>query len=295
MTSRPGSPKRYAPLSGGGRIAYVDEGTGQPVLLLHGCPFSSFVWREVIAALTPRFRCIAPDLLGLGDTETPAGADWRLPAQTAAVRELLDHLGLDRIAVVGHDQGGAIAQLLAVAEPGRVSALVLANAEAYDNWPSAEERPFIRATQLPVIGRLVLWAWSRRRMFRWALAHGKAVHDTTVLTDELVDGYITANLATRRRRSKTRRFLAAQLDPTNQAHTADVVDDLAAGEAPILIVWGGRDVHFGSEWAHRLHHDLERSRLEILPDTGHLLMEEQPTRVTALIANFLAQPERTGE
>lgn len=284
---------------GGAQVAYVDEGTGRPVLLLHGCPFSSFVWRGVIASLRAggrgEFRWIAPDLLGLGDTETPPGADWTLPAQVAAVVALLDTLGLDKVAVVGHDQGGAIAQLIAAHHPDRVGALVLANAEAYDNWPSSEELPFVRATQLPVLGRAVLWAWSRRRLFRWALAHGKAVHDTAVLTDELVDGYIAANLATAHRRAKTRRYLAAQLDPANQAHTRDVVEALTRVDQPTLIVWGGRDVHFGPEWAHRLQRDIPAARLEILPEAGHLVMEEQPDQVAALIAEFLRDNDSRGE
>lgn len=87
--------KRHARL-GDSTIAYIDEGSGPAVLLLHGCPFSSFVWRRVIGGLRDRYRCLAPDLLGLGDTETPPGADWRLPAQTAAVIGLLDRLGLDQ-------------------------------------------------------------------------------------------------------------------------------------------------------------------------------------------------------
>lgn len=282
---------------GANRIAYVDEGDGPPVLLLHGCPFSSFVWRRVIAELRPRFRCVAPDLLGLGGTETPPGTDWRLPAQVNAVLGLLDELDLDTVAVVGHDQGGAIAQLLAAGHPDRITALVLADAEAYDNWPSAHELPFIRATQLPVIGPLVLWAWSRRPLFRWALASGKAVHDRAALTDELVDGYIAANLGTAHRRAKTRRFLAAQLDPANQSRTAAALGGLRRFEASTLIVWGAEDVHFPPEWAERLHRDVPGTegrpeRLVILPGTGHLLMEERPVQLAALLATFLTAHTR---
>jgi pimeloyl-ACP methyl ester carboxylesterase len=285
----PALTKRHAQV-GDAQVAYLDEGEGPPVLLLHGCPFSAFVWRQVIIELRTRFRCLAPDLLGLGDTETPAGADWHLPAQQAAVLGLLDELGLDQVAVIGHDHGGAIAQLIAAHHPERVSALVLADAEAYQNWPSAEELPFVRATQLPLAGRLLLWAWSRRPLFRWALTSGKAVHDPAVLTDELVDGYIAANLATPRRRAKTRRFLAAQLDPANQTHTLAAVDGLRRFQRPTLIVWGSEDVHFPPLWGQRLHADIPGAqRLEILPGTGHLLMEEQPRRFAELLAGFLTE------
>jgi pimeloyl-ACP methyl ester carboxylesterase len=280
---------------GDASVAYLDTGGGgSPLLLLHGCPFSKFVWRSVIPRLSDRFRCVAPDLLGLGETETPDRADWSLPAQVDAIVGLLDRLGIERVALVGHDQGGAVAQLIAIQYPGRVSALVLADAEAYDNWPSAEEVPFVRVTQRPLIGPLVLWAWSRRPLFRWALAHGQAVHQPSALTDELVDGYIAANLATSQKRAKTRRFLATQLDPTNQANTHNLAGPLHGVEAPTLILWGEQDVHFPPSWARRLAADIPATqRVEILPGCGHLLMEEHPDKVAALIGEFLTTTTRS--
>lgn len=280
-------------LAGKTRIAYVEAGQGDPVLLLHGCPFSSFVWRKVIPQLSARFRCIAPDLLGLGDTESPPGADWSLPAQTEAVLGLLDALDIRACPVVGHDHGGAVAQLIAAHHPERLTALVLADAEAYDNWPSQDELPFVRATQLPGLGRLLLWAWARRPLFRLALATGNAVHDRTALTDELVDGYIAANLGTAHRRARTRRFLAGQLDPANQRHTAEAGAGLRRFDRPTLILWGAEDVHFGPAWAQRLYQDIPGAhRLELLPGVGHLLMEERPEQVAAIIGDFLATTAR---
>jgi pimeloyl-ACP methyl ester carboxylesterase len=277
------------------RVAYQDQGSGSPVVLLHGCPFSSFVWRNVLPALAAAgYRCLAPDLLGLGDTETTTGADWSLPAQAAMVIGWLDVLGLDRVAVVGHDHGGAVAQLLAARHPERIGRLVLSNVEAYDNWPSSDERPFITATQLPLVGRLVLWAWSRPALLRWALAAGHAVADRSVLTDELADGYVRANLSDPHKRAKTRRFLAGQIDPANNRATLDALDGLRRFEHPTLLLWGGNDPHFGPPWAERLAADIPGvERVEILPDAGHLVMEDQPERVTELLAQFLIGPTQT--
>src|SRR5262245_42062063 len=139
------------------RVTYIDGGSGPPVLLLHGCAFSSHIWGRLITDLCGHFRCIAPDLLGLGDTETKRDRDWALPAQAAMIAELLDRLALRSVHVVGHDHGGAVAQLLAAEHPQVIDRLVLVNVEAFDNWPSSDERPFIVATQLPLIGRFVLW------------------------------------------------------------------------------------------------------------------------------------------
>jgi len=277
---------------GAARVAYRDEGDGPPVLLLHGCPFSSFIWRKVIPLLRGELRCLAPDLLGLGDTETADGADWSLPAQARTVLGFLDALGLDAVDVVAHDHGGAVAQLIAAEHPQRIRRLVLTNSEAYDNWPSRDERPFVRATQLPLVGRLVLWLWSRPALFRWALRSAHAVHDPAVLTPELLAGYIRANLGDAHRRRKTARFLAGQLDPRNQRTTADAVPGLRRFDHPTLLVWAADDPHFGPEWAERLRGDIPGARrLELLADTGHLLMEERPRELAGFVREFLGAPE----
>jgi len=120
--------KRFVQV-GENRLAYFEEGSGAPLLLLHGCPFSSFVWRKVIPLLSGGFRCLAPDLLGLGDTETPDNGDWSLRSQTNAVLGFLDSLHIGKCHVLGHDHGGAVAQLLASEHAERIDRLILANAE----------------------------------------------------------------------------------------------------------------------------------------------------------------------
>jgi pimeloyl-ACP methyl ester carboxylesterase len=271
-------------------VAYYEEGNGEPLLLLHGCPFSSYIWRKVIPRLSSHYRCLAPDLLGLGDTETPEGADWSLRAQAAMVVGLLDALGIERAHVVGHDHGGAVAQLLAAEHPERIDRLVLSNAEAYDNWPSAEERPFVRSTQIPVLGDVVLWAWSRRPLFRLTLKEAKVVHDQKVLSAELLDGYVRANLSDRHRRAKTRRFLAGQFDPENNRITTELLGGLRRFDHPTLLLWAKDDPHFGPEWGERLYNEVTGAvRLDLVPDTGHLLMEEKPERFAALIDEFLSE------
>jgi pimeloyl-ACP methyl ester carboxylesterase len=229
--------------------------------------------------------------MGLGDTETPEGADWSLRTQAEMVLGFLDALNIERAHVVGHDHGGALAQLLAAEQPERIDRLVISNAEAYDNWPSAEERPFVRATQIPVLGDMVMWAYSRRPLFRLALKEAKAVHDPKVLTSELLDGYIRANLGDRHRRAKTRRFLGGQFDPENNRTTLDLLDGLRRFDHPTLLVWAKDDRHFGPVWGERLYHDIPGAvSLELLPGTGHLLMEERPERFAALVADFLSDP-----
>jgi pimeloyl-ACP methyl ester carboxylesterase len=125
--------------------------------------------------------------------------------------EFLDAMGLDRVDLVGHDHGGAVAQILAAEYPERIDRLVLANVEAFDNWPSADEKPFVLATQLPALGRIVLWLWSFPKLAKLALSLGSAVYNKETLTSQLVGGFVQANLGDSHRRVKTQRFLAGQL------------------------------------------------------------------------------------
>ncbi len=128
---------------------------------------------------------------------------------------------------------------------------MLCNAEAYDNWPSADERPIVALTQTPVLGGLVMRALATRAALRLALKAGHAVKNNRVLDDELVDGYLRANLSDAHRRAKTARFLAGQLDPANNRWTTDILDGLRRFDQPTLLLWAADDPHFGPRWAER--------------------------------------------
>jgi pimeloyl-ACP methyl ester carboxylesterase len=111
-----------------------------------------------------------------------------------------------------------------------------------------------------------------------------------VLTPELIQGYIRANLSDKHRRVKTQRFLAGQLDPQNNHYTLDLLDGLRQFQQPTMIVWGQDDPHFGPQWAHQLYQEIPGAmRLELLPDTGHLLMEEKPETFASLLLEFFSQ------
>lgn len=125
-----------------GEIAYADEGDGPVALLLHGFPTSSHLWRDLVPILAPRFRAIAPDLLGYGDSEKPGdpGA-LTIRAQASAMRELLSALDVEEPAVVGHDIGGGVAQLLAL--EGGVKALTLIDSICFDSWPIEDRKSVV--------------------------------------------------------------------------------------------------------------------------------------------------------
>ena len=94
-----------------GRIAYVDQGKGPAALFLHGFPLSSFQWRDAIPRLSAYRRCLAPDWMGLGQTEVAPGQSVAPAAQAEMLAAFLDHLGVGEVDVIANDSGGAVAQL----------------------------------------------------------------------------------------------------------------------------------------------------------------------------------------
>src|SRR3712207_4618197 len=147
----------------GGELAVVDVGDPEapPVVLLHGFATSSWLWRSLVPLLAPFTRVIAPDLLGAGDSEKPAVADYRIAADRDRVIEVLDALGVERSAVVGHAHGGAVAQLLAI--DGRVDALGLVDTVAFG---AALDRLRELRRELDAAGPALVEAWIREAFDR---------------------------------------------------------------------------------------------------------------------------------
>jgi pimeloyl-ACP methyl ester carboxylesterase len=115
--------KRYLDV-GPWRVAYIDQGEGPPVVLLHGCPFHSYQWRDLMERLQGR-RVLAPDLLGLGDTQVRLTDDYRLPNDVAMVVGFLDALGVAQADFVTADHGAATLQLLMRDHPERIRAATI--------------------------------------------------------------------------------------------------------------------------------------------------------------------------
>jgi haloalkane dehalogenase len=144
----------------GSRMAYVDEGQGDVLVFLHGNPASSYLWRNIIPHLTTRYRCIAPDLIGMGRSDKP-DIGYRFVDHARYVAAFLDALQLDRITFVLHDWGSALGFDWAMAHPERVHALaffeaILSPVPAWEAFPEQVRETF-QALRTPGVGeRMVL-------------------------------------------------------------------------------------------------------------------------------------------
>ena len=118
---------------GGMRYHYLDEGAGPALVLVHGNPTWSFMWREIVLALRGKFRLIVPDHMGCGlsDKPSPARYSYRLAQRVTDLVQLIEHLDLQHVTLVAHDWGGAIGMGAAVAAPGRFERFVLMNTAAF--------------------------------------------------------------------------------------------------------------------------------------------------------------------
>jgi pimeloyl-ACP methyl ester carboxylesterase len=237
--------KRYLDV-GARTLAYVDEGSGDPVLLLHGCPFHALEWQHVIPRLAGHYRVLASDLPGLGDTPVRLDEDYRLPQIAQTIVGFLDTLGIDCAHVVGHDHGGATALLLMDGHADRFRSLVLTNAEAYDHWPSQPERKYLRLVVNPLTSPLFKQALRVPAIRREVLSI--AVHDPATLTGALAAALIRAHTATPHAGSGCGGSSAGSLTPTTTGSPPRPSPPCAGSTAPRCCCGAATTPTSGPRW-----------------------------------------------
>jgi 2-hydroxymuconate-semialdehyde hydrolase len=261
-----------------GEMAYVDEGAGPAVVLLHGFPSSSHLWRDLVPVLAPRFRAIAPDLLGYGGSSKPTDpAALTITAQAAAVRELLRTLAVEGAAVIGHDIGGGVAQLLAF--EGGVRTLGLIDSISLDSWPIEAVKMIAGANDGDVTEEFAT------DVARLAFDIGMAYRER--LGEEDLEKYL-------RPWREDPMALVRAARAIDGVGLAGSEDRLQALDNRVLIVWGEDDPYQPPEWAERLGELIPGSTLALLPGCGHFVTEDAPESVIPLVAGYLQTHELGG-
>ncbi len=273
-----------------GKIAYLQAGPADapPVLLVHGIPTSSLLWRDVIGVLERDLRCVAPDLMGLGDTDVAPSTPVHMAAQAEMLAELMDRLGHATFSVVAHDQGGAAVQQLVTRWPERIRSLVLTNCVAYDNWPVPEIARLQLLWRVPVLPTLVTKArlFLLRELRTRFSAFRRGVHDPRAMTDAMIREYLRPLHGTRAQRRRFVRFLRAG----HPRYTMEAVPGLRRFDRPTLVLWATDDHYIPLPWGRRLAEEIPGvvALLEI-PDCGHFWQEERPAEFAARMHPFLLE------
>jgi haloalkane dehalogenase len=265
-----------------GRVHYVDEGAGEAVLFVHGTPTWSYEWRHLIRALAPRWRCVAPDLLGFGLSERPPRFAYSPEAHAAVLAAFVERLGLERFTLVVHDYGGPIGLPRCLERSERVQRLVLLNTWM---WPLDDDPELRRTGRLAAsgLGRLLY----RRCNASLRLIMPHAYGDRRKLTPAIHRQYL-APFPTPDDRERVLWALARAILGSS-AYYADLwrCREWLRGR-PVLIVWGLRDPafrpHFLARWAALFGPE---ARVVRLPAAGHWPHEEAPEAVRQQLLAFL--------
>jgi pimeloyl-ACP methyl ester carboxylesterase len=244
------------------------------VLFLHGIPTWSYLWRDVVEAVPDGRRVLAPDMIGYGNSDVRDGFDRSIRAQEAAVSDLLDGLGVDEVAFVGHDLGGGVGLRLAAHEPERVRSLVLSNAVAYDSWPVEPVLewglPSFPEEHSPEEVREIL-----AETFR-----GTLVRDDP--PEEFVEGMVAPYDSEQAVRSLSRNAVA-----TNTSHTTEL--DYESIDVETLLLWGADDEFQPIEDAERLTDDVPVADVVGLDDATHWVTEDRPEAYREELRAFLVE------
>ncbi|BBX00267.1 alpha/beta fold hydrolase [Mycolicibacterium moriokaense] len=257
----------------GDRIAYRDEGRGDVVLLIHGMGGSSKTWSGVIPLLAKRYRVIAPDLLGHGQSDKPRG-DYSVGAFAVVLRDLLDELGIKKVTVVGHSLGGGIAMQFAHQHREYCDRMVLISSGGFGD----DVGRVLRLLSLPGSEFVLPMVASRP-----AVAAGNLLRALAGSAERFATKPALSNRDHRRAFLRT---LRSVVDFHGQAVSA--INRLCCSDdLPTLIISGDKDRVIPVEHAHAAHATLPNSRLHVLPGVHHHPPTEEPEKVADLIGEFL--------
>ncbi|MFJ8532992.1 alpha/beta fold hydrolase [Streptomyces sp. NPDC093591] len=248
-----------------------------PVVLLHGTPFSSYVWRAVARALARRYQVFVWDMPGYGASEKFAGQDVSLAAQGKVFTELLAHWGLDEPLVVAHDFGGAVSLRAHLLHGARYRALAMVDPVALAPWGS----PFFRLVgehskvfeQLPPA--------LHRALVREYVSSASSPGLLPAVLDRLIEPWLD---------DLGQEAFYRQIAQADQRYTDEVQDRYGEIDCPTLVCWGQDDTWIPVAKGRELAARIPGARLEPIAGAGHLVQEDAPAELTSSLLAFLPQP-----
>lgn len=271
---------------------YLDEGAGDPVVMVHGNPSWSFYYRNLVLALRGNYRCIVPDHIGCGFSDKPGDDryDYTLSRRIDDLERLIDSLKLEgKITLVLHDWGGMIGMGYASRHPERIGRLVLLNTAAF-HLPREKKFPLgLKICRDTALGTLLVRGFN-------AFSVGASIVGCkkNPMSEELKQAYRSPYNSWANRIATLRFVQDIPLAPGDRNY--DLVSEIAAGldrfaDLPISIFWGELDFVFDptflAEWKKRF----PKAKVKSYPDAGHYILEDMKEEVVPMIADFLKQTD----
>jgi len=282
--SFPFAPHYYT--SNGFDMHYVDEGKGEPVVMLHGDPTWGYLYRAFIPTISRSHRCIVPDHMGMGKSGVPLEPyPYRLQHHIANLEALLLHLDVQNITLVVHDWGGPVGLGFAVRHPQRIKRLVLLNTWAFARWPGG---PFPRLLEIIRSERGENFVLKRNGYLEPALT-GTTYH-TENLTPAVMEAYKAPYPVPETRTALLcwSRDIPVQASDPSYAEMKHIEEGLPQfSNLPILIIWGMKDPVLPPSVLRLWQALYPQAITHEIEDASHFLQEDAPERVVGYIDEFL--------
>jgi pimeloyl-ACP methyl ester carboxylesterase len=251
--------------TGQGLVRWNVSGEGDPIVLLHGTPFSSYIWREIVPLLATSRRVYVWDMLGFGQSDKWDGQDVSLATQTRIFTKLIDVWRLSKPQVIAHDVGGVVALRATLLEKVAFSALTLINAASVKGWGTGGFFQTIRDHPEAFV-KLPDWASD-------ALIKGKIRSGSYPgLRPKALAVYLSHWCTPEGRRAFYRQYVQGGED-----HTDDLQDGLAKLTMPVQVLWGREDQWLSLDYAERLMQALPpHATFAGIGGAGHMVPEDMP-------------------
>lgn len=262
------------------RMNYLDEGQGEPIIMLHGNPTWSFYYRNLVKGLKENYRVIVPDHIGCGLSDKPQDYSYKLKNHIDNLEKLLNHLKITKFHLIVHDWGGAIGMGLATRFPDRVNSVTLLNTAAFTdaNIPTR-----INICKIPVLGERLVRHFNG---FAWP-ATFMAVEKP--LPTEVKKGYLLP-YNNYRNRIATAKFV--QDIPMKKNHESystllEIEKKLNTLNCPKLVLWGAKDFCFNMHFYERWMKIFPEAKSIVYKDAGHYVLEDKKEETLSEISSFL--------
>jgi len=254
-------------------VSFLEAGSGPLLILLHGIPTSSYIWRNVVDPLSESYRVVVPDMVGYGTSTMRDGFDRSIRAQEQVVEGLRTEFGAETISYVGHDLGGGVGLRYAVHNPETVDQLVLSDAVSYDSWPVEA------IVNLGIPANIQSMSVSEVRTFLNGVFRQTLVSDTP--DQSFIDAMIAPWDSEQGALSLSRNAIA-----TNTNHTTEI--DPSKITADTLLLWGADDQAQPISYGEQLQEDIDRATLTPVENASHWVMQDQPETYRDELVAFFA-------
>jgi len=261
---------------GGLKVSYLEAGQGLPVLLLHGWPTSSFLWRHAIPEIARTRRVLALDLPGFGQSDKPLDTAYSFRFFSNILEGFLKDLQIDRIGLAVHDLGGPVGLYWATANPGRIERLAILNTLVYPQMSWAVKL-FLIALRLPLLRDWMVSPAGLRAGMRYGIC------DRARWTEEMYRGVTDPFVSAQARKALLK--AGGDLSPKGFFLMEQRLPRLTC---PVQILYGEADRILPdiAETVARLKKDLPQAEVESIPECGHFLQEDRPVEVATALARF---------